>query len=176
MAKDFLRSVISREPESLNTLAANKFRLIFHRIPGVTFFCQTINLPGVNLNEFQQPTPFAAPVRRPGGGLTLDNLDLTFLISEDLANYRSLLDWLYAIPPTVDYSGYNKKHSELYSDATLVVLNSSSRPSFSMKFNDCFPLSIGSVEFQTNVSDVVPLTCQATFAFSRFYFENIDKL
>jgi len=169
------QSITAREPQTLNPLSANKFRVVFHRIPHIVYFCQAANLPGISINEYTQPTPFATPVRRPMGGLTYDNFDMSFALSEDMSNWKQLHDWLIKIPPTVNFSNRYEKYPDNYSDATLVVLNNSSKPFFAVHLKDCFPTSLGAIQFETNISDVTPLTCQVSFAYSGYYLENLTS-
>jgi len=173
MENPIYNSVLSKEPETLNSLSANKFRVVFHKIPRVIYFCQNVNLPGISINEYIQPSPFATPIRRPMGGLTYDNFDMSFLLSEDMSNWKELHNWLTRIPPTVNFSNRFEQYPDNYSDATLVILNSASKPFLSISFKDCFPVSIGSVSFETNVSDISPLTCQVSFAYTGYSIENL---
>ena len=175
MENPVLQTITAREPQTLNPLSANKFRVIFHKIPHVIYFCQSANLPGISINEYTQPTPFATPVRRPMGGLTYDNFDISFTLSEDMSNWKQLHDWLIKIPPAVNFENRFTNYPDNYSDATLVILNSSSKPFFAVHLKDCFPTSIGAVQFETNISDVSPLTCQASFAYSGYYLENLTS-
>lgn len=174
MDTSFLRSVIAREPETLNTLQPNEFRVVFHRIPHIVYFCQKANIPGITLNEFQQPAPFATPIRRAAGQITYENFDMDFMVAEDMENWKQLHDWMTSIPPNIDYSNA-KKEKDYYSDATLIVMNSMSKPFFAVHFRNCFPTSIGNIDLQTNLSDVSPVTCTTSFAYTGYYLEKLTS-
>lgn len=173
MENPILQTLTAREPQTLNPLAANKFRVVFHKIPHVVYFCQTVNLPGISINEYTQPTPFATPVRRPMGGLTYDNFDMSFILAEDMENWKQIHDWLIKIPPTINFANNYQKYEDNFSDATLLVLNSNSKPFLTVNFRNCFPTNIGSIQFETDVSDVSPLKCQASFAYTGYYIEKL---
>lgn len=174
MDTSFLRSVIAREPQTLNTLQPNEFRVVFHRIPHIVYFCQKANIPGLSLNEFQQPSPFATPIRRPAGQITYENFDIDFMVAEDMENWKQIHDWMTSIPPTVDYLNA-KKHQDYFSDATLLVMNSVSKPFFAVNFRNCFPVSMSGIDLQTTVSGISPVTCTGSFAYTGYYVEKLTS-
>ena len=174
MDNTFLRSVIQREPQTLNVLQPNEFRVVFHRIPHIVYFCQKANIPGISLNEFQQPSPFATPIRRPGGQITYENFEIDFMVAEDMENWKQLHDWVTSIPPTVDFSNA-KKEKDYYSDATLLIMNSVSKPFFAVTFRNCFPISLSNIELLTTVNDIVPVACSASFGYTGYYVEKLTN-
>jgi len=174
MDTSFLRSVIARAPKTYNTLQPNEFRVVFHKIPHIVYFCQKANIPGLSLNEFQQPTPFATPVRRPAGQITYENFDMDFLVAEDMENWKQLHDWMTSIPPNVDYSNA-LPHKDYYSDASLLIMNSVSKPFFAIHFRNCFPLTISTIDLQTTVSDITPVTCATSFGYTGYYLEKLTS-
>jgi hypothetical protein len=175
MDTSFLRSVLARQPQTLNTLQPNEFRVVFSKIPHVVYFCQKANIPGLQLNEYQQPTPFATPVRRPMGQILYDNFDMDFLVAEDMENWKQLHDWLTSIPPTVEWKDEKKKHQDYYSDASLLIMNSMSKPFFAIHFRNCFPLSLSNIELQTTVNDITPVMCSASFGYTGYYIEKLTS-
>ena len=176
MEESISKSVIDREPKTLNTLQPNEFRVVFHRIPNLVYFCQKANLPGITINESNFPSPYATPIRHPMGGLVYENFEMEFLVSEDMKNWKELHDWITKIPPTKDFlNAYNDYH-ENFSDATLVIMNSMSKPILAVHFRDCYPSSLGSMDFQTSVSDISPVLCTVSFGFTGYYIENLTAV
>ena len=172
MDESFLKSVIAIEPKTLNALQVNEFRVVFSRIPNIVYFCQKANLPGLALNETIQPAPFATPIRRPMGGLTYDNFEMEFIVAENMDNWKELHKWVTAIPPTIDGSSY-AKYKDNFSDATLIVMNSMSKPFFAVHFRECYPTAISSMDFMTTVNDISPVLCTASFAYTGYYVEDL---
>ena len=170
-----LQSVIAREPKTLNNLQPNEFRVVFHRIPNMVYFCQSANLTGISLNEFVLPTPFATPVRRAAGGLTYDNFDINFTVAEDLSNWKEIQEWITRIPPTANFMSGYEKYKDNFSDATLIVMNSMSKPIFAIHFKDCFPTALGSLNFETTVGDINPIICNISFAFTGYSVETLTS-
>jgi hypothetical protein len=175
MDTTFLRSVIAREPKTLNTLQPNEFRVVFHKIPQVVYFCQKANIPGISLNEWKQPSPFATPIRKPMGEITYENFDMDFMIAEDMENWKQLHDWIVSIPPTVNFANAKQNYKEYFSDATLLVMNSVSKPFIAFHFRDCFPLSLNSIDLQTNLNDISPIVCTGSFGYTGYYIEMLTS-
>ena len=118
-------------------LNKNNFRLLIDRIPTVEYYVQTVNIPGLTMNETIMGSRIGLDGYFPGDKITFDTLDITFLVDEDLANFKEMYDWMDAIVPVKDSSAYsnlvggtststnvtaNKKAGmEQYSDITLVM-------------------------------------------------------
>jgi len=76
---------IERNPSNRDILQSTKFKLNFMRLPGLTFFCQTANLPGISLTEIQRPTPFV-DLWQPGEKAIYDTLNVTMLVEERMGS------------------------------------------------------------------------------------------
>lgn len=160
--------------KNTNFLQPNEFRLVFHRTPNLVYFCQSIKIPAVSLSNATQPSPFATPISIPTSKLEFQFLEITFPISEDMKNWSEIYNWMTAIPPTRDYSGITE-YKEIYSDATLVLLNSASRPFLKIDFINCFPVLLSDVTLSTTVTDILPIMCEAEFRYTGYKVEYIDK-
>jgi hypothetical protein len=161
-------------PSQLNPLSPNGFQFSVQKLPDITFFCQQVNLPGINLGEPSFSTPFSTqPV--PGDTLQYDPLTLQFLVDENMSNYKVLYNWIVALgfPESYEqYIGHNAKdttaYSELaknYSDATLQILDSNNQVVQTIQFYDVFPTTIESVMFASTNEDVQYVTGNVTFKF-----------
>ncbi|MEE3228049.1 MAG: hypothetical protein VX237_03000, partial [Chloroflexota bacterium] len=83
---------ILNQPTNLNLLQTVAFETNFLRIPNVSYFCQSVNIPGMVLGTALQPTPFSdIPIE--GEKLTFDQLNISFLVDEDLQNYQEIYSW-----------------------------------------------------------------------------------
>ena len=56
----------------------------------------------------------------------------------------------------------------MYSDTTLVINTSSNNPNMYFSFEDCFPTSLGSIEFATDASEVEYSVCDLTLRYTLF--------
>ena len=58
-----------------------------------------------------------------------------------------------------------------YSDATLIVYNSSFNEIVKVKFRDVFPVSLSTINFDASVGDIDYVTADATFKYSIYDIE-----
>ena len=86
-------TVLNRNPINPDLLQSTKFRVTFSRLPGVTYFCNSANLPGISLTEIPMPTPFVE-LYLPGEKAIYDTFNITFLVDEDLRAWTELHDWI----------------------------------------------------------------------------------
>ena len=56
----------------------------------------------------------------------------------------------------------------MYSDVTLVINTSANNPNMYFSFEDCFPTSLGSIEFTTDASEVEYAICDLTLRYTLF--------
>lgn len=126
----------SRQIENRNFLSPTGFRFILRRSPGVAFFCNEANIPSLDLGIANQPT-YLKDIDLPGDKIQFGDLNLRFLVDEDLKNYMEIQNWIRGI-------GFPERGSEfgdllsdaivsvgdpadpqnIYSDGTLQVLGS----------------------------------------------------
>ena len=174
-------SVLSRTPENTNYLQPTKFLMSFNRIPNATWFCQSVNIPGVSVG--QAPINFPSlMVYSPGNQITYNNFNMTFLVNEDVQSWIDLHDWFrsFASPDGTNernlksalQNQYNNMSSEKqqYSDATLTILNNLNNPIVRVEFTNMFPVSLSDIIFDTKQSADDIITADATFVYDQFKF------
>ena len=169
------------QPTNLNQLSVVSFEVSFSRLPEVQYFCQRISLPTVVLGETNEPTPFLN-VPLEGDTLTFEALTLSFIIDEDLQNYISIYEWLTALGFPRDYAQFRTlkqpkdagKTDSLYSDLTIVLHTNKSNPNYRIKFTDCFPTSLSSIQFDSTPTGMDPIVVDTTFNFRGMF--DIEKV
>jgi hypothetical protein len=164
-------TVLNRNPQNTNPLQPTKFLLTFGRIQNTQYFCQTVNLPGVQLGEVNRATPFL-DMYSPGTKLSYDPLDIDFIVDESLQSWKDMYDWFTTI---ADPDGFEKRryvrelqNSEHFSDATLTVLSALNNPILRIEFANCFPLTMSGIDFDTKSSADNIITCRATFRYQSY--------
>ena len=100
-------TVLQRQPTKLDYAEPTKFRFSISKLPKVEYFCTAANIPGISLGTAEQATPLK-DIPIPGDKLSYDNLEITFLIDENLENYREIHGWLTGL-------GFPKDHSQFRS-------------------------------------------------------------
>ena len=181
-------SYTSNRPTTYDYLKPNGFRLVIQDLPHVSYFCQEVALPGISFGSATHATPF---INYPlvGEKVTFSDLDITFIVSEDMTNYLELYNWMSSIGDFKDYSKFNQflqqrenkrlgidknnKETLKYSDGSLVILNSSNIPKINIKYTEMFPVDLLPVAFNSTISNIDYLTCRATFKYRMFEFEQL---
>ena len=160
------------QPTNLNQLNVVSFDVSFSRLSSVQYFCQRISLPTIVLGETNEPSPFLnLPLE--GDTLTFEALSLSFIVDEDLQNYISVYNWLTALGFPRDYKQFAileepaaaSKTLSKYSDLTIVLHTNKSNPNYRVKFTDCFPTSLSSIQFDATPTGMDPIVVDATFNF-----------
>lgn len=168
-------------PANINPLSPNGYRFAVQKMPELTYFAQTVNLPGISLGDPEFANPFAS-VPIPGDRLTYDSLTLEFVVNEDMSNYMALYNWIIALGFPTDYLQYTNLTNQdqintinelatNYSDATLQILDNNNNPVKTVHFVDCFPTNIESLTFTASSQDVNYLIGRVTFRFSYYKFD-----
>jgi len=162
-------------PENTNNLQTNKFTFVAPGMPYGTYFCQTVNFPGVNTSEVMVPTPFSETYRH-GDKLQYDPLTITFLIDEDMRAWEESYNWLKGI--TFPHNGreyVQQRKKGIYIDCTLTINRNSNTPNLRVLFKNCHPTSLGPITFTaTDDANMVP-TADLTLRYDTFEFQRLNQ-
>lgn len=157
---------------TVNYLSTIEFRFKINRLPNTEFYIQGVTMPGISSGFTTQATPMRM-IYRPGDKLEFEDLSLTCVVDEQMKTYREVWNWLVAItkPTSFDERAAIESTAEgVYSDATLVLLNSSKNPSIEISFKDLFPISVSAIEFDTKQTDRIPPTVTYDFKYGTYDF------
>lgn len=179
---------LERNPSNRDILQSTKFKLNFMRLPGMTFFCQTANLPGISLTEVLRPTPFV-DLYQPGEKAIYDTLNVTMLVDEDLRDWEAIHDWIRAMTFPKEFEEYAKMGAKFrdtqalrgsgsklpvqYTDASMTVYTNKNNPNFRIQYKDLFPTTLGGIMFSSLDSAENIITADITFRFSYYNLERI---
>ena len=194
-------NVIDRTPSKFDYASPIQFRFKMTKLPTVEFFVQSANIPGITLGDTTLPTPLK-DISIPGDKLTYQSLDVSFLVDENLNNYKEIHDWMTGIGFPQDHkqfadvlatgsdrfsgstastaavgSGKPAPLSEggIYSDATLIVLNNKNIAKTEIRFQNVFPISLGSLSYDIKASDVDYLQVNASFNYMYYDIVQISS-
>ena len=183
----------SKQPSGsgLDYADPTKFKFQISKLPRVEFNCIQANIPGVTLTEINQPTRLM-PIRIPGNDMTFEDLTVTFIVDEDLTNYRSVHDWMAGLAQMDSDDKYRalitdggdrmplsqQNNSQdagrvtsatndgaIFSDAKLIILSARNIPLVELSFEDTYPKSLSALEYNQNATDVEYLTATCTFGY-----------
>jgi hypothetical protein len=165
---------MATNPATHNALIVNYFQFVLTRVPNMTYFCQSANLPGLAFGSAEQPTILGLPVKVPTGAFRFEDLDLTFRVDENLTNWREIHTW---IKTTGNYESDENTlpYSQKTSDARLLITNSSYRPKIAVQFKHVFPISLSGLNFNTTATDSLEMTASVKFAFTGYEIETLSN-
>ena len=175
-------SLTRNDLQSRNFLQPQGFRFQVARAPKVTFFGNSVNIPGITLRTTTQTTPGLKDIDLPGEIIDFEDLTLRFLVDEDLQNYQEIQNWIRGLgfPESLQeiYDLQDQKVGtvrdgvtktmNLYSDGTLTILDAMQHENFKVKFQDLFPYSLSTIQFDATLSDTEYFTAEVSFKYLNY--------
>ena len=176
------------QPKNRNFLTPTGFTFQVQRSPKVTYYGNSVTLPGVTLPTVVQNT-YLKQNPLPGDQLEFEDLRLRFLVDTNLENYMEIQNWLRGLgfPESLEEiydfqeqdSPYNRGQPErsqlnLYSDGTLTVLNQLNNPKFKVYFKDLFPTSLTTLTFDATLQSEEFFTAEVSFKYTIYDIREID--
>ena len=165
---------LSNQIANRNFLAPVGFKFSLSKFPKVSFFSNTARIPDITLGTAIQST-YLKDIDIPGEKLTYGELNVRFLVDENLENYMKIHNWLTGlgfpesaqdfIDKTTNEDGI-RDLKEQFSDGSLHILNSNFNDIAVVKFRDLFPIYLTSLEFDATESDINYFTADVTFKYT----------
>jgi len=194
----------TRQPSKLDYAEPTKFRFSLLKLPKVEYFCTAANIPGITMGTFNQATPLK-DIPIPGDKVEYGTLNISFLVDENLENYREIHGWMTGLgfpkdhsqfraiqnsgsdryPTTKDEGIFNDigqvksptgDDGGLYSDATLFILTSKNNPNIEVRFRDVYPLSLSGLDYNQQETDINYLTANVTFEYKIYEFATANGI
>ena len=119
--------------------------------------------------------PFNTPtldINYPGGKLSFNSLNITFILDEHLTSWKDIYNWMLAN----GHPDMNERNRLLemqggvrVSDAILTVLSGLNNPIARIQFHNAYPIDLTDINFDTTLSADTIITSTATFNFN--YYE-----
>jgi len=172
--------------ENRNFLSPTGFKFTLKKSPKVAFFCNEANIPDLNLGIAVQ-TSYLKDIDLPGDKIVFGDLNLRFLVDENLENYMEIQNWIRGLgyPENLQQfadlqnqgliqGNYTQDRQNIYSDGTLQVLTSSSIPNFQVVFKDLFPYSLGTLTFDATQTDIQYFTADVGFKYTIYSITDLS--
>ena len=158
------------QPQNRNFLSPIGFKLKLERFEGVDFFCQSANIPDIQMPFTDVPTRFRNVPIVPGGGVTFGDLSVRFIIDEDLVNYHSIYKW-------IRQNGRADRDVDTpdepqYSNGIIEVTTSNMNTNFVVEFVNMFPINLSNIVFDASAGDIEYITADVTFKYQQFNLRN----
>jgi hypothetical protein len=194
-------NVIDRTPSKFDYASPIQFRFKMTKLPNVEFFVQTANIPAITLGETSIETPLKE-IPIPGDKIRYSSLDISFLVDENLNNYKEIHDWITGLGFPEDHKQFKNllttgsdrfpgttsstaatgtsisqatSDGGTYSDAILTVLNSKNIAKTEIRFQNVYPTSLGGLSYDIKAADVDYLTVNASFNYMYYDIVQISS-
>ena len=109
------------------------------------------------------------------------------MVDENLENYLECQNWIRGIgfPETIDqiYDFQNESEGisrpdlndglNIYSDGTLIVYDSLMNPNFKVTFENMFPYSLSTIQFDATLPDTQYFTAEVSFKYDIYNIESV---
>lgn len=164
-----------------NFLSPVGFKFTIAKHSQVGFFCNSARIPEISLTTVVQPS-YLKDLDVPGTKPNYGDLNIRFLVDEDMENYMSIHNWLTGLgfpETTQQYRDLITKNNqqdpkEAFSDGSLYILNSNFNTTAIIKFKDLFPVSLSSLEFDSTQPDIQYFTAETTFKYTIYNILDTD--
>lgn len=132
--------------QTINVSLNNNFILNIPELPVVSEIAQDVILPTITLSGAEHPNRFV-DFTAPGEKITYGELDIGFLLDENIDSYVECWNWINRMSGT-DIK--EKDRFEYVCDTSLIILNNSKEVVRNIVFKDCWPTSIGAVSYNSS--------------------------
>ena len=170
---NFTDTYVAPQQDETTFVNPSGFRLLIdnQKYKNAQYFVQVAALPDISTSgaplPYKQRNITAMPDK-----LEYSPLEITFLVDEDMINYKEIHDWILGLviepDKKIGSQTYNERKTR---DITLQILTSHNNVGNEIIFVDAYPISISSLPFSTNTTDVESLTAAATFNYSYYKFK-----
>ena len=187
-------NVIQREPSKSDYASPIQFRFKCTKLPTVEFFVQSANIPGISLGSATQTNPLY-DIPLPGDKVTYAALDMSFLVDENLNNYKEIHDWILGLGFPSNHTQFQDLQAAgtdrfpgsarstavtgsstpqplneggIYSDAILTVLNSKNIVKTEIRFQNVYPTNLGGLNYDVRQTDIDYLSASVSFNYMNY--------
>ncbi len=169
--------------ENRNFLAPAGFKFILERAPKIAFFCNQANIPDMNMGTAVLPS-YLRQLPIPGDEINFGDLSLRFLVDEDLKNYMEIFNWIRGLGTAQSLDEFDdlqkrstvklERGQNIYSDGTLHVLNNNLISKFKVVFDDLFPVSLSTLNFDATDTTNEYFTAEVIFKYTIFNITDME--
>lgn len=153
-----------------NYLQPTGFKFIIDRrnYHNLEFFAQTVTHPGASVAPLDVSLPRVQAIALAGDKIAYSDLVLDVILDEDMEAYIEMQKWLERVVNKGHIDETKDDQVATYADITLQIMNSHNNKTKSIRYEDCVPTDIGSVQLAANTGDLAYATFSVSFRFSQF--------
>lgn len=158
-----------------NYLSTGGFDIKVSRLPHVEFFAQKFTIPSISAEPVETQTPLRSFYSVPDK-LRFADLDLAFIIDENMNNYIEIFEWLKGLgsPDNLQqYAALEDSKEGLTSDISVILLNSHKNPNIKFTFLNAFPTGLTPISLDMSQQDVVYAEATVSMRYDAFTVEKM---
>ena len=180
---------LQRQPANMDFASPSQFRFQLLKIPNVEYFVTGVNLPGISFTGDATVNTRFKTIAFMGDTIDFEDLEITFLVNEDLSNYREIHDWMIGIGFPKDNEQFKSataaeaglkpntsnlnNPSSMTSDATLTILTNKNNAKVRINYTNCYPTSLSGLAYNAQQTDTEQLTATVTMKYDLYEFESL---
>ncbi len=161
-----------------NMLSQLGFGLSIKKAPMTSAMAFEVTTPDIMTGVAMVPTPFMDQAFSPDK-LVYGDVSVSFKIDENLVNYMEMLNWIKGITFPNSFQQYGTALAAvdgdgIYSDAHLIILNNSGKPTMEYTFIDMFPIALSGIRMNSQDNEVEYLAASVTFKIRDFEIKALN--
>lgn len=138
--------------------------------PNLQYFAQSITHPGSSVNPVELPVRRVTSMPLAGDKITYTELQVDFVLDEDMASYTEMQNWLERMVNEGNISPAQALADgtiSTFADITVSILTSHNNVNKRIRYLNCIPTNIGSIEMNASQNQTY-LVFTASFRFDTF--------
>lgn len=157
---------------NLNYLHPNAFKFTIDRknFPNIEFFAQSVQHPDASVEAADIPHLRVGSLPMPGDKIRFGELSASIILDENMNSYVEMYNWLTRMIQQEYKTPLNRSEGSppTTADITVSILSSHNNTTRTIKYIDCIPTNLGSIQFESTTTESF-ITYPISFRFS--YFE-----
>ena len=159
--------------DNKNYLQPTGFRVIIDRenYPNLEFFAQSVDHPDVSTTAPTVAYSRIGNVSLPGDALEYSELNIQFILDEDIKSYTELYNWIESLVNKNFVKPNSTSDVPTQADISVSILSSHNNQNKRILYKGCNPTSLSGLQLTSIASSVEFLTFNASFVFTGFEFK-----
>lgn len=158
--------------QNLNYLQPTGFRILVDsiRFSNFVFFAQSVTHPDLTTSAAEVRYRNYSSVPQIPDTFTYGELNMNVIVDEDMNSYTEIFNWMKTNVEN-NVRGPEEENSS-YADLLLTILSSKNNLNKKIKYVNCFPTNIGSINLESNLEGGTPtITFPVSFRYTYFTIE-----
>jgi hypothetical protein len=163
---------LTSQPTERNLTMPTNFRFVLPRVPNAVYFCQSVSFPNTSCPQLNVATGWM-PLKLPGSEVSHENLTFTFLVDEDMTNYREIQEWFRKLL-AMAYASESVFPAKdwLNEQCQLIMLSNKKEPLIKFTFSGVFPTNLSALSFDNTDTEGKFTTATVTLGFTYYRMES----